>query len=132
MELYIIIFKQRIAIFDVLKKTKQMIYLNNVALASENGSFISQVIVMMLGVFAAAYFLKGDVQTGSVTNVLILAVVIVVLNKTLGAVLDWFTSPINFISLGLFSFIIDAFIIQLAQKVLSKFRISLISRCYTA
>ena len=132
MELYIIIFKQRIAIFDVLKKTKQMIYLNNVALASENGSFISQVIVMMLGVFAAAYFLKGDVQTGSVTNVLILAVVIVVLNKTLRAVLDWFTSPINFISLGLFSFIIDAFIIQLAQKVLSKFRISLISRCYTA
>ena len=109
-----------------------MIFLNNIALASGNGSFISQVIVMMLGVFAAAYFLKGDVQTGSVTNVLILAVVIVVLNKTLGAVLDWFTSPINFISLGLFSFIIDAFIIQLAQKVLSKFRISLISRCYTA
>ncbi|MFK7949081.1 MAG: phage holin family protein [Saprospiraceae bacterium] len=100
-----------------------MIFLNNVALASGNGSFLSQVIVMMLGVFAAAYLLKGDVQTGSVTNVFILAIVIVILNKTLGAILDWFASPINFISLGFFSFIIDAFIIQLAEKFLSKFKV---------
>lgn len=100
-----------------------MIFLNNVALASGNGSFLSQVIVMMLGVFAAAYFLKGDVQTGSITNVFILAIVIVILNKTLGSVLDWFASPINFISLGFFSFIIDAFIIQLAERFLSKFRV---------
>lgn len=100
-----------------------MIFLNDIALASGNGSFMSQVIVMMLGVFAAAYLLKGDVQTGSIWNVFILAIVIVILNKTLGSFLDFFATPINFISLGFFSFIIDAFIIQIASRVLSKFRI---------
>lgn len=100
-----------------------MIFLNNVALASGNGGFLSQVIVIMLGVFAAAYFLKGDVQTGSILNTFILSVVIVILNKTLGVILNFFATPINFISLGFFSFIIDAFIIQLASRFLSKFSI---------
>jgi putative membrane protein len=93
------------------------------ALASGNGGFLSQVLVIMLGVFAAAYFLKEDVKTGSIGNTFILSVVIVILNKTLGAILDWFATPINFLSLGFFSFIIDAFIIQLAGRFLSKFSI---------
>ncbi len=100
-----------------------MFFLNDMALASGNGGFLSQVLVIMLGVFAAAYFLKEDVKTGSIGNTFILSVVIVILNKTLGAILDWFATPINFLSLGFFSFIIDAFIIQLAGRFLSKFSI---------
>jgi len=100
-----------------------MFFLNDMASASGNGGFLSQVLVIMLGVFAAAYFLKEDVKTGSIGNTFILSVVIVILNKTLGAILDWFATPINFLSLGFFSFIIDAFIIQLASRFLSKFSI---------
>lgn len=100
-----------------------MIYLNNIALASSNGSLLSQVFVMMLGVFAAAYLLKNDVQTGSVWNVFILAVIIIILNKTIGAIIDWLATPITFLTLGLFSFVVDALVIKIADSFLSKFKV---------
>lgn len=101
----------------------QELLLNNVALASGNGGFLSQVFVMMLGVFAAAYFLKGQVQTGGLWNVFILAVVIIILNKTIGGILDTLATPFNFVTFGLASFVVDALIIKLAEFFLSKFRV---------
>ncbi len=101
----------------------QTFLLNEVALAAGNGGFISQVFVMALGVFAAAYFLKGDIQIGSLTNVLILAIIIVILNKTVGAFLNTLAIPFNIASLGLMSFIVDAAVIKLAEFFLSKFRV---------
>jgi putative membrane protein len=97
--------------------------LNDIALSAGNGGLFSQVFVLMLGVFAAAYFLKSDVQTGSIGNVFILALVIIILNKTLGAFLNFFAHPFNIISLGFVSFLVDALIIRLAERFLSKFRL---------
>lgn len=101
----------------------ESLFLNEVAFAAGNGGFLSQVFVMMLGVFAAAYLLKGDVKTGGILNVFILAIVIVILNKTIGAILDFLTLPFNIITLGVVSFLVDAFIIRLAEQFLSKFKL---------
>lgn len=97
--------------------------LTDVALAAGNGGFFSQVFVIMLGVFAAAYILKSDVQTGSIWNVFILAIVIMILNKTIGALLHFFAYPFEVVSLGVVSFLVDALVIRLAELFLSKFRL---------
>lgn len=97
--------------------------LTDVALAAGNGGFLSQVFVMMLGVFAAAYVLKGDIKTGGIGNVFILAAVLIILNKTIGAILHTLAYPFEKISLGVVSFLVDALIIRLAEYFLSKFRL---------
>lgn len=99
------------------------LFLDNVMLASGNGSFISQVFAMMLGVFAAAYFLKGQIQTGGLWNVFLLAVIIIILNKTIGAILQTLATPFNYVTFGVVSFVVDALIIQMAGWFLSKFRV---------
>jgi putative membrane protein len=97
--------------------------INNVALAAGNGGFFTQVFVMMLGVFAAAYVLKSDVKTGSIGNVFILAIVLIILNKTIGAILHTLAYPFEVVSLGVVSFLVDALIIQLAAYFFTKFRL---------
>lgn len=97
--------------------------INNVALAAGNGGFFTQVFVMMLGVFAAAYVLKSDVKTGSIGNVFILAIVLIILNKTIGAILHTLAYPFEVVSLGVVSFLVDALIIQLAAHFFTKFRL---------
>jgi putative membrane protein len=101
----------------------ELFLLNKVALAAGNGGFFTQVFVMMLGVFAAAYILKSDVKTGSIWNIFLVAIVIIILNKTIGAILHFFAYPFEVISLGVVSFLVDALIIQLASTFLSKFRV---------
>lgn len=55
---------------------------------------------------------------------IIAAIVIGLVNGTLGFILRILTFPINFLTLGLFSFVITALMILLASKIVPGFKIN--------
>lgn len=79
-------------------------------------------IINALVLMGAAYLLKG-VQIQDFVRALIVAAVLAVLNMTLGAVLDFFTTPIRWITLGLFSLVVDAVVIMVADYFLKGFTV---------
>ena len=68
----------------------------------------------------AAYLLPG-VSIGDPLTALVLAVVLAIANVTLRPLLLLFTLPINILTLGLFTFIVDAFIIKIADWLIEGF-----------
>lgn len=79
---------------------------------------IIKLVINALAIFGAGYLLKPRVQINNIWSALITALVIGVLNATLGFLLDFLATPINFITLGLFSLVIDAIIIKIADYFL--------------
>ncbi|MEM1325739.1 MAG: phage holin family protein [Bacteroidota bacterium] len=90
--------------------------------ANETGGFITLFIINLLGVFLGAHLLK-KVDLESPQKGLIVALALAVLNVTLGAVLDFMTAPLRWLTLGLFSFVIDALVILLAGKLVRGFSV---------
>ena len=88
----------------------------------EAPSFLVKMLLNALALFAAAYFLKG-VKISGFVQAIIVAIVLSILNVTLGRIVDFFTAPINWITLGLFSFVVDAIIILLAANFLKGFSV---------
>ena len=70
-----------------------------------------------LAVWIGARILEG-VKVEDFTRAIIVAVVIAVLNATLGKVLNFFFAPINWITLYLFSWVIDGLVILVAAHFL--------------
>lgn len=89
----------------------------------EGSGFLFQVFIILLSVFAAEKVMGRDIQTGGLVNTLLLAVVIVILNQTLGSVLHFVTTPFNFITLGFVSLLVNAFIIKIADGLFAKFKL---------
>ncbi len=75
-----------------------------------------------LAVFAAAYLLPG-VHVQNFTAALIAALVIGIFNAILKPILVILTLPITIITLGLFTFVIQALLILLAAKIVPGFRV---------
>lgn len=98
-----------------------MLLLETVAYASVGGMLLKLLVnalVLMLG----AYLLSG-VEIQDFARALILAVVLGLLNATLGAVLDFITTPLRWLTLGLFSLVIDAIIIKVADYFMKGFAV---------
>ncbi|MCB0677202.1 MAG: phage holin family protein, partial [Saprospiraceae bacterium] len=76
-----------------------------------------------LALFAAAYLLRPHVRIDNFVSALITALVLAVLNATLGAILNFLSLPLNFLTLGLFHFVVDALILLLANHLLKGFQI---------
>ncbi|MEM0993334.1 MAG: phage holin family protein [Bacteroidota bacterium] len=90
--------------------------------ANETGGFIALFIVNLLGVFLGANYLK-KVHLSSFQKGLIVALLLAVLNVTLGAVLNFITAPLRWLTLGLFSLVVDAIVIVVAGKLISGFKV---------
>lgn len=75
-----------------------------------------------MAVFAAAYILPG-VHVDSFTAAIIAALVIGIFNAILKPILIILTLPITIISLGLFTFVIQALLIMLADQVVPGFSV---------
>lgn len=75
-----------------------------------------------LTVFAASYLLPG-VHVKSFITALIAALVIGIINAILKPVLLFLTLPINIITLGLFTFVINALLIMLAANLVNGFTV---------
>ncbi len=79
-------------------------------------------VLSALALFAAAYLLRG-VYLKNLGTAFIVAFVIGILNNTLGALMRFFALPFTFLTLGLFSLVIDAALILLAAYLFRNFRV---------
>lgn len=79
-------------------------------------------IVSALAILAAAYLLPG-VHVTSLVSALVAAVVLGIINAVLKPILLILTLPINILTLGLFTFVINALIILLAANLVPGFSV---------
>ncbi len=86
------------------------------------GEGLIKVLLNALALMAGAYFLKG-VEIEDFTRALIVAVLLALLNATLGSFLDFITTPLRFLTLGLFAFVVDAALLLLVDYFIKGFKI---------
>lgn len=79
-------------------------------------------LISTLAVIITAYLLQG-VHIDSFTTALIVALVLGIINATLKPLLILLTLPINILSLGLFTFIINALLIILTSIIIPGFKV---------
>ncbi|HKC14989.1 MAG TPA: phage holin family protein [Patescibacteria group bacterium] len=79
-------------------------------------------IVSALAILASAYLLPG-VHVASFTAALVAAVVLGIINAVLKPILLILTLPINILTLGLFTLVINAVVILLAANLVPGFNV---------
>ena len=84
--------------------------------------FILQLILMAVAIMITAYIVPG-VEITSFWNALLAGILIALVNTVLGGILRFLTFPINFLTLGLVSFIITVFMIMLVDSMMSSFHV---------
>ncbi len=77
-------------------------------------------------------FLFSGISIDNFTAAMITAVILGLANAIIKPVLILFTLPINIITLGLFSFVINAFMLMLASRFSSGFRIDSFATAFFA
>ncbi len=88
----------------------------------EGGGLITNFIITLLGIFLGDRFMKS-VSMDGFQNGLVIAVVLALLNATIGAAMDFISTPIRWLTLGLFNLVVDALVIMLGSKLISGFRV---------
>lgn len=83
---------------------------------------IVNLIVSGLAVLISAYVLPGIKVDGYVTA-LIVAIVLGIVNAVVKPILLLITLPINILTLGLFTFVINAILILLVSNIVSGFKV---------
>lgn len=86
------------------------------------GTWLVHILINAVSLMIAAYLLSG-VSITDFTRALILAVVLALLNGTLGWVLDLISTPIRWLTLGLFSLVVDAVVLMVADYFMKGFTI---------
>lgn len=81
---------------------------------------IIQILLMGAAVAIAAYLLPG-VSVDSFWSAIIAGVLIALANATIGTILRILTFPINFLTLGLMSFIITVLMVLLVDNLMASF-----------
>jgi putative membrane protein len=79
-------------------------------------NFIISLILSTIAVFAAGYIVPG-VQIDSLTTALIVALVLGLVNATIGFLLKMITAPLNWLTLGLVSLIINVLMVLLVDNL---------------
>lgn len=82
--------------------------------------FIIEILLLGAAVAIAAYLIPG-VQVTNFTSAVIAGVLIGIANATIGTILRLLTFPINFLTLGLVSFIITVLMVLLVDKLMLSF-----------
>jgi putative membrane protein len=84
--------------------------------------FITKTLIIALAVLLASYFLSG-VSVNRATTAILVALVLSVLNYFIKPILILLTLPITILTLGLFLFILNAFMIVMASKLVAGFHV---------
>ena len=79
-------------------------------------------LIQTIAIFLAAYVLKGIDVTGFVPA-LAAAAILGILNAFVRPLLLLLTLPLNILSLGLFTFVINAFLLKIASLVIEGFTV---------
>ncbi len=79
-------------------------------------------------IFSAVAFLVGakvmsSVHIKSFGSAILIALVMALLNGTIGAVVKFLGTPINWLTLGLFNFLVTGALVLLASKLLGSFHV---------
>ena len=81
--------------------------------------FIIDVLITGLAIFLGAYILPDSaVQVAGFWSAVLAGLIIAVVNATVGTVLRLFTFPLNFLTLGLISFVISVLMVQLTSYLM--------------
>ncbi|TXB64148.1 phage holin family protein [Phaeodactylibacter luteus] len=83
---------------------------------------ILTLLINAVALMAGAHLLKG-VDVEDFARALIVAVALALLNATLGNILDFITTPLRFLTLGLFSFVVDGAMLLIAAYFLKGFTV---------
>ena len=81
---------------------------------------IIEILLMGLAVAVAAYLLPG-VNVDGFGSAILAGILIALANATIGTILRILTFPINFLTLGLFSFIITVLMVLLVDNLMDSF-----------
>lgn len=84
--------------------------------------FILPILVNAAAVWVGARILNG-VEVTDFSRAVLIGLVVALLNATLGSFLDWISTPMRWITLGLFSFVVDAVILMIADYFLKGLKI---------
>ncbi|GAB4246311.1 MAG: phage holin family protein [Saprospiraceae bacterium] len=84
--------------------------------------FILTILINALAVWLGARILAG-VEVKDFGRAVVTGLVLVLLNATLGNFLDWISTPMRWITLGLFSFVVDAVVLMVADYFLKGLKI---------
>lgn len=84
---------------------------------------IIEILLMGLAVVLAAFLIPG-VQVDGFLSAIIAGVLIALANATIGLILRVLTFPINFLTLGLMSFIITVLMVLLVDNLMDDFNTS--------
>ncbi len=85
-------------------------------------TFIIELLVTAFCMYFGAHFIPG-IHVNSFGSAFIAAILFALINATLGLILRILTFPLNFLTLGLTSFIIGVLMIYLAGRLLNGFRV---------
>ncbi len=84
--------------------------------------FIVEILFTGLAVFIAAHIIPGVYVHGFLSAV-IAGILLAIVNATIGLLLRILTFPLNFLTLGLVSFIISVFMVMLVSNLLDGFKV---------
>lgn len=84
--------------------------------------FILTILINALAVWLGARILAG-VEVKDFGRAVVTGLVLVLLNATLGNFLDWISTPMRWVTLGLFSFVVDAVVLMVADYFLKGLKI---------
>lgn len=101
-----------------------------ISLAGMQGeSWLTIILVNAVALIISASVLDGVEIRGFVKS-LIVAIVVALLNATIGAFLKVLTFPISVLTLGLFTFVINALILKITANLISGFYIRSFGRAF--
>ena len=80
-------------------------------------------LISAISLLIVAYFVPGIHVNGGFLTALIAAVVIGLVNGTLGIVIKFFTFPFRLLTLGILSLVINAFMLMLSAQFVDGFKV---------
>ncbi len=86
------------------------------------GEAVLKILINAAALMIGAYLLKG-VEIQDFVRALLIALVLSLLNATLGTVLHWITTPLRWLTLGLFAFVVNAALLLLTAHFMRGFNI---------
>lgn len=85
-------------------------------------SFLLNLVITAIAIGVAAYLIPGVIVDGVGTAILV-ALVLAVLNATLGRILRVLTLPLNVLTLGLIGFIVGVLMVMLTDSLITGFEL---------
>ena len=81
-------------------------------------------LIFSLSIDAAAYLLQPGIQVADFTTALVAALVLGLINAVIAPILLILTLPINILTLGLFTFVLNALLVMLAGNLIPGFTVA--------